>query len=125
MGFKVSSTIIVCMVALCLQAGAGHATAAMNGTWVNETLDSGWGAWFSSLAFDNAGNPGISYYSWTQGSLEYANKSGGIWHIDDVEYFAGLYNSLAFDPSGNPAISYMSWVYTPNDLGYAWKSGGT
>lgn len=121
----------ICLAALCLLAGAGHVTAAMNGTWVNETVDVSGnddvGA-NPSLAFDPQGNPSISYVNYTEGiSLKFAWKSGNTWQNETVDSVSwedlGRYNSLAFNSSGTPFISYVD--ETRRDLKFAWKSGGT
>jgi subtilisin family serine protease len=108
-----------------------YAYRAANGGWTIELVDSGWvtghgkasaGNW-NSIVVDAAGNPHVSYrdgYDDTPGSLKYAYKSGGQWHIeivDDDDRAALRGTSIALDPLGKPRIAYNSMT-TPN-LRYA------
>lgn len=66
---------------------------------------------YTSLAYDNAGNPHISYYDVYNGNLKYAVKSGGVWTksiVDctnlaeaDCDNDVGKWSSLEIDPATN------------------------
>jgi subtilisin family serine protease len=62
---------------------------------------------YTSLAYDGAGNPAISYRD-TRNGLKVARRIGGSWQITVVDSSAAArYNSLAIDPdNGYPAIAY-------------------
>src|SRR4030042_4527199 len=68
-----SGALFGCLLILCLLASLAGVTVglspvqAQNPTWVTQTVDSTSNVvgftqgWFNSLAFDNSGNPAISY----------------------------------------------------------------
>ena len=63
----------------------------------------------TSLAYDPAGNPSISYRVSAKGTrdLMFAHFNGTSWEIECVEAGGGHgHSSLAYDPDGNPAIAY-------------------
>ncbi|MBI2560019.1 MAG: hypothetical protein HYW14_02670 [Planctomycetes bacterium] len=101
--------------------------------WQTETVDSrGHVGRYTSLAFDQSGNPAISYYkdkhNNTNGNLKFTRFNGTSWDIETVDsasWNVGGYTSLAFDSSGNPGISYFSDdLQTPNpSLRYAHFNG--
>ena len=73
-----------------------------------------------SLALDNNGLPGVSYYD-NSNYLCYAYRdAGGTWHSANPNNILGTATygtSLKFDSSGNPCISYYD--STNSCLGYA------
>jgi len=94
--------------------------------WNFETVDAlGPDSIHSSLGFDNAGNPHISYYDNINQDLKYAYYDGSSWHIEtvDSEGYIGFYSSLALDLFGNPHISY--WDLSNQDLKYAYYDGNS
>jgi len=66
------------------------------------------GLW-TSLAFDDAGNPAVAYWDATNAALRYAHNSGGAWTTTEVQRTeggdVGRYAKLLF-VGGNPVISY-------------------
>ncbi len=83
--------------------------------WQISTLESGSRTGFyTSLAFDSADRPRISYYNLDEGSVKYARWDGTTWQIETVS--SGSYPSLALDSAGRPHISY----YTGYSLQYTW-----
>ncbi len=80
----------------------------------------------ASLALDDAGTPGISYFArWSYTSFKDSgfrfaryNRSSRQWEtgtIDDASWDTGCFSSLALDGAGNPLIAYSS----PTGLNYA------
>lgn len=86
------------------------------------TVDSaGVVGWFTSLAFDSSGKPGISYIDRSNWKLKYAYDANGDGNFAGVNErttidsaggtgFLGMETSLAFDASGKPGISYYDSV---------------
>ncbi len=83
----------------------------------------------TSLAFDAAGYPAISYFDSTNGDLKLAyDRNGDGDFTDSLEIltlesagYGGLNNSLAFDVAGNLAISYRT---TGGDLKLTYDRNG-
>jgi PKD repeat protein len=106
---------ILLLFFLVLPVSAGY-------VWENATVDAAENyGWFTSLAFDNAGNPAISYCDGSY-RLKYAWNDGGVWQDTTVLGAFGRYTSLAFDNDGFPAISFRS--SGSNNLMYAWEDEG-
>jgi subtilisin family serine protease len=112
-----------------------YAYRAAGGGWTIELVDSGWvtghgkasaGNW-NSIVVDATGNPHVSYrdgYDDTPGSLKYAYKSGGQWHIeivDDDDRAALRGTSIALDSFNRPRIAYNS--RSAPSLRYAYWTG--
>jgi hypothetical protein len=87
--------------------------------WSVEVVDDdGDAGRYSSLVFDNEGNPHISYYvadSATAGTVRHAWSDGSSWQIEDVDNLdnvqmghtgARKITSLAIGPDGAPHIAY-------------------
>jgi hypothetical protein len=108
----------------------GLSMPAWAGTpFVPEVVSSGYNAIgrFNSLALDGQGNPHISYYDGTFGTLQYASRApSGGWTVETADAggsdYVGLFSSLKLDPQGNPRIAYYD--STSQDLRYASKTGG-
>jgi hypothetical protein len=94
--------------------------------WHIETVDSsGDVGWDTSIAVDAWGNPHISYYDSSQGTLKYARWTGSAWHIETVDYvdrggagYSAWDTSIALDGAGYPHISYC---YSTSSLSGALK----
>ncbi len=86
---------------------------------VDTTGDTGY---FSSMAFDNNGNPWIAYYDATDGVLKLAHYNGGgfVTEVVDKNGDTGLYPSLAIDGNNVPHITYYD--ATDSVLKYAYKT---
>ncbi len=65
----------------------------------------------ASLAFDNTGKVGISYYDDYNHSLKLARWSGTAWTVQTVDNspYSGFTSSLAFDSMGKPCIAYVDY----------------
>ena len=95
--------------------GSDHLYHAWNDEtgWKTEVVDPAPGVGYAaSLAFDNNGNAGISYYDDYNHILKLARWSGTAWTLQTVDSspFAGFTSSLAFDSSGKPRIAYEDYV---------------
>jgi hypothetical protein len=81
-------------------------------SWQTEVVDPAPGVGYAtSLAFDNTGKAGISYYDDYNHSLKLARWSGTAWTLQTVDSapFAGFTSSLAFDSTGKPRIAYENY----------------
>ncbi len=81
-------------------------------SWKTEIVDPAPGVGYAaSLAFDDSGKLGISYYDDYNHSLKYAFWSGTDWTLQTVDSspFAGFTSSLAFDSTGKPRIAYEDY----------------
>jgi len=105
-------------------ADTGLMYASPSGSgWTTTQVDTG-SCVGISLAFDNAGNPHISYRDGNY--LKYASFRGSSWltptEIALISQYDGCITSLAFNPTtGNPAISFYN--YGSYDLMYVAYSG--
>jgi subtilisin family serine protease len=88
-------------------------------SWTTTNVDTNVSGGQTSLAYDPAGNPSISYYGFTSKgntwlwTLKFARRNGSTWVTQVVEAPWGMksgsmppYNSLAYGPDGNPTIAY-------------------
>lgn len=108
-------------------------------TWPAENIkivDTGDTGSYASIALDQDGNPGISYYDWTTTTLKYAYSvdDGATWPAGqivtvDATDDTGGFTSVARDSSGNPSISYydvtngwLKYARSP-DGGATWPAG--
>ncbi len=94
--------------------GSDHLYHAWNdgGSWKTEVVDPAPGVGYAaSLAFDNTGQAGISYYDDYNHSLKLARWSGTAWTLQTVDTspFSGYTSSLAFDSTGKPCIAYVDY----------------
>lgn len=84
--------------------------AVRNPTWQIEVVDAdGDVGEFPSLAYDSAGNAGISYFDYDLEQLKFARFDGASWLIEVVDTAPGSGDggtSLVFDASDNPLIAY-------------------
>jgi hypothetical protein len=80
------------------------------------------GLW-TSLAFDDAGNPGVAYYDASNRALRYAHRDGDSWAVNVVQRIesadVGRYAKLVY-LGGQPVIAYN--FIEPGDAG-ALRSG--
>lgn len=80
--------------------------------------------WFCSLALDQSGEPGISYYNENSRSLSLARRVNNQWETLEIEgNKVGKYSSLEFDDVNQPRISYFDEEL--DDLRYASWNGFT
>ena len=94
--------------------GSDHLYHAWNDgvSWKTEVVDPAPGVGYAaSLAFDNTGQAGISYYDDYNHSLKLARWSGTAWTLQTVDTspFSGYTSSLAFDSTGKPCIAYVDY----------------
>jgi hypothetical protein len=62
-----------------------------------------------SLELDANGEPRVSFFSNSDGTLQYGERNSGTWSfttVDAAPFSAGLYSSLRLDAQGNPRIAY-------------------
>lgn len=119
---KIKKQIILLITSTIFALALCGAVSAQNGTWYNETIETGDAA-YTSIAVDSSNNTHVSYYDETNHNLKYACNSSGTWTIETVDstYVEG-FTSLALDSSNNPHISYYDM--SNGNLKYAVKSGG-
>ncbi|MDD5468713.1 MAG: hypothetical protein PHS96_12995 [Anaerolineales bacterium] len=104
-----------------------YARGAFNGSdWVFTTEvvdDGGFSNWdvgqYASIDVDSTGVPFICYYDATNTALKVANKTGGTWYKQMIDYVGdvGRYCSLEIDSLDIPHISYYD--ATNGELKYA------
>jgi hypothetical protein len=89
-----------------------YATDA-SGSWVTETVDSGYVGWFTSVTTDSNNSVHISYLAPTNYVIKYATNASGSWDtqtVDNVQYLPELsseYTSIAMDSYNKVHISYV------------------
>ena len=105
--------------------------------WVVETVDRGEGdvGLYSSIAIDSNGNPHISYFDETCGTVKYARFTGTQWEMETIERvdyatmqgfgWIEFHTSIALDSSDHPHISYNLAFVNPSEghLRYAEWTG--
>lgn len=75
-----------------------------------------------NLIFDKDGNPNISFWSTSKGTLMFGKKTEGMWQIEIIDSGeVGWWNSLALDADQNPHISYYD--FKNGDLLYVFFNG--
>ena len=94
------------------------------GSWQISTVDSaGLVGGYTSLAFNPAGQPAVSYSDFSNDDLKFAEFDGSSWQISTVDSTVdnagtvGSHTSLAFNRAGRPAISYYD--ITNGDLKFS------
>ena len=112
---------LLCIAFICLFLLSSSWVLQVSGTLAStvQTVDaSGKMGSYLSLALDSKGNPGISYYDFTNCHLKYAHWNGINWDVQAVDsnFISGLHTALAFDSHDNPHISYDG----QNTLRYAY-----
>lgn len=90
-------------------------------TWAWEAVDSypdenglnpGDAGKYTSLAFDPAGEPWISYQDSSNGALKVAHKTGGAWEVGIADTGggsrsdAGYWSTMAIDAAGHPLVAH-------------------
>jgi hypothetical protein len=84
---------------------------------------------YASLAFDQQGNPAVSYYrsgpagssgaDFTEDALMFAYRIDGTWKVWEVDtggdYACGRYTSLRFNSHNQPVIAYECTIYNNID----------
>lgn len=82
------------------------------GSWIIETADTcgAYSGAYASIALDSSGNPNISYYDSSFGSLRFTRKIGNVWECTrfdaNVNVNDGLYTSLLLDANDDIFISH-------------------
>jgi hypothetical protein len=63
---------------------------------------------YASLAFDSGNNPHVAYYDFSNGTLKYAERAGGVFTSEVVDSGGdvGMYTTLKLDRDNNPHITY-------------------
>lgn len=127
-----AGTVLLLALALVGNAGAGgpvpagapypgHAVVQQRGTYwqIESVLDMLEVGEYNSLAIDNTGRLGVSFYDHDNGDLVYAFQKSSGWEAGTVDATGnvGLGTSLAFDSAHQPHISYFD--ATNADLKYA------
>jgi hypothetical protein len=80
--------------------------ARKNGTWVIQTVESGFKGMYTSIELDSSQNPHIAY-SDLLGALKYAVWTGSSWNTETVDAVAAQHISLALDAGDLPRICYL------------------
>lgn len=103
--------------------------------WYTGLVD-GAGSGSASLALDGTGRPHLAYGGQgglgVGGTLDYAWRDDGTWHVETVaeggcDWCSFAHQSLSLDGSGRPHISYCLWTsgFFCAGLRYAWHDGAT
>jgi len=86
------------------------ATDASGTAWNIEIIDDeGLPGTHCALAWDEAGNPHVSYYDEARGHLKYATRQGGVWEkqIVAAEGVTGAWSDISIDGAETPTIAYL------------------
>ena len=104
---------------------AVSAAAAPHPDWQVGPVQTTQSPFSTSLAFDAAGQPAVSFRSVNSKSLIVSRFDGAGWleTVVDGTGDVGGYSSLAFDPDGHPAVSYYD--HANSDLKFARFDGTT
>ncbi len=114
----ISRTLFFILLAPCLTA-----LALPHPEWTVQSVDATQTPFGTSLVFDSAGVPFVSFRGNASQSLFVSRFDGVNWITTEVDATAnvGTYSSLALDGSGHPAVSYNDG--TNNDLKFARYDG--
>jgi hypothetical protein len=115
-------------VAYCAPDGQVRCASKLGGVWDTEIVDSlepGYGGYYTSMAVNSADRPSISYVDLSTKDLKYAWRGHAGWMTEtvDADGHTGYFSALALDSDGNPHIAYQR-VEPVSQLKYAVKRDG-